>query len=118
MTIVELSKALWDLSNSITAFAAIQGLVFVYACLKKESADILNKRRLKAAIAIAIVVMAFAQCAAIDWCRTTQCSLDAVHCTLYSEASIWRSLCIVGIAVCSILVLYARQLFAKQPFDG
>lgn len=118
MTSVELSKALWDLANSITAFTAIQGLVFVYACLKKETGDILNKKRLKAAIAVAILVMAAAQCAAIEWCRTSLCALDIAHCQLYSQASVWRSICIIGIAVCSILVLYARQLFAKQPFYG
>ena len=118
MTSVELSKALWDLANSITAFAAIQGLVFVYACLKKETGDVLNKKRLKAAITAAIVFMAFAQCAAVEWCRSSLCGLDAAHCQIYSQASIWRSLCIGGIAVCGILILYARQLFAGQPFDG
>lgn len=118
MTSVDLSKALWDLANSITAFAALQGLVFVYACAKREIGDLLNKKRLKAAIAIAIVLVSIAQSFAVAWCRSAQCELAVDYCEIYSEANIIRVVCLVGVGVCSILALYARQLFSRKPFDG
>ena len=117
MSNAELTKSLWELANSITAFAAIQGLVFVYVCLKKETGDILNKKRLKMAIVIIILIMVAAQCLAVDWCRRTQCILDSIHCAIFIEAEVVRVACMIGIGACSILALYARQLFARKPFD-
>jgi hypothetical protein len=43
--------------------------------------------------------------------------LDPHHCGLHSEASAGRILCIASIAIFSIVILYARQLFNKQPFN-
>ena len=117
MTPSDLSKALWDLSNAITAFAAVQGVFLAYACAKKETGDILNKKRLKLAIAIIVVLMASAQCVAIEWCRRNLCAIDTPHCQLQSEAAAGRMLCIGCLAIFSIIILYARQLFAKKPFD-
>lgn len=108
---------LWDLANSITAFAAVQGVVFSYACLKKETGDILNRKWLKLALAIMLSLIAVAQCVAVEWCRAKLCTLDVSHCQLQSEAAIGRILCIGSIAVFSILILYARQLFSRRPFD-
>jgi hypothetical protein len=117
MSAAELTKSLWDFANSITAFAVIQGLVFVYSCLKKETGDVLNKRRLKAAIAIVIFPMIIAQCTVVDWCRRNQCLLDVSHCRIYTEASTVRIASLIGIGVSSMLALYARQLFSRKPFD-
>jgi hypothetical protein len=118
MTSGELAKTLWDLANAITGFAAVQGLIFSYACAKKETGDVLNRRRLKFAIAVMVAVIAAAQCAAVAWCRINLCRLDPEHCALHSEASAGRIFCIASIGVFSIIILYARQLFSKQPFDG
>jgi hypothetical protein len=117
VTEAELSKTLWDLANGVAGFAAVQGLIFAYACAKKETADVLNRKRLKFAIGVMVASIAVAQSAAIEWCRRSICVLDPHHCGLHSEASAGRILCIASIAIFSIVILYARQLFNKQPFN-
>ena len=117
MTPNELGSLIWHLANAVTAFAAVQGLVFAYACAKKEVADVLNRRALKRAIALMVGVIAIGQCLAVWWCGHKLCLLDAPHCALHNEATLGRVGCIVGLAVFSIVILYARQLFAHKPFD-
>jgi len=118
MTSAEMAKMLWDLANAITGFAAVQGLIFAYACAKKEVADLFNRKALKFAIAVMVTLIGAGQCAAVHWCRTMLCGLDPDHCRLHSEAGLGRILFICSLVVFSILILYARQLFARKPFDA
>lgn len=114
----ELTKLIWDLANGIAAFAVIQGLVFAYACAKKEVGDVLNRKALKLAIAVMLVLIGTAQCAALWWCGRKLCELDPTHCNLHSDITFGRVVCVVGLLAFSILILYARQLFARKPFDS
>lgn len=118
MISTELTKMIWELANAITGFAVVQGLVFAYACAKKEIGDVINRKSLKRAIAVMVALIGIAQCVAVEWCRIKLCDLDPGHCTLYSEAGLGRILCIGSLLVFSILILYARQLFSGKPFDG
>jgi hypothetical protein len=118
MNSTELAGKLWDLANAITAFALVQGLVFAYACANKDVGNVLNRKALKAAIAVMIAMIGTAQCVAVEWCRSKLCHIDPAQCPVYSEAGEGRVLCIGSIAIFSILILYARQLFAKKPFDA
>lgn len=118
MSAAELTKLVWDLANGITAFAVVQGLVFAYACAKKEIGDLLNRKALKLAVAVMVALIGIGQCLAVCWCGAKLCSLDPDHCKLHSEATIGRILCVGGLLVFSIIILYARQLFARKPFDG
>ena len=118
MTDAELSKVIWDLANAMTAFSAAQAVVFTYACAKKETGDLLNKRRLKLAIAISIALICTVQGFVVYWCMGTLCALDANHCPLHREATVGRMLCIATAGSLSILILYARQLFSKHAFDS
>lgn len=88
MTSAELSKMLWDLSNSITAFAAVQGVLFANACVKKETGDVLNKKWLKLALGVMLALIALGQCGAVEWCRSKLCSLDVSSCQLHTEAAL------------------------------
>lgn len=114
----ELTKLIWDLANGIAAFAVIQGLVFAYACAKKEVGDVLNRKALKLAIAVMLALIGTAQCLAIWWCGRRLCELDPAHCNLHYEVTFGRIACVGGLLVFSIIILYARQLFAHKPFDG
>ena len=118
MTSAELSKLLWDLANAITAFAALQALVFAYTCAKKEVADAINRKGLKAVIAAMVALLGVAQCIAVEWCGAHLCKLDAANCSLYSEASLGRVVFIAALLIFVMLILYARQLFARKPFDA
>jgi hypothetical protein len=118
MSAADLSKALWDLANAITASALLQALAFAYACAKKEVADVINRRSLKMTIAIMLAFLGVGQSIAIEWCRRHLCSIDQANCSLYFEASLGRVIFISALMVFSILILYARQLFARRPFDG
>jgi hypothetical protein len=117
MTSAELTKALWDLANGITGFAAVQALVFAYACAKKEVGDAINRKAMKLAIAVMLAAIGLAQVAAVEWCRIHLSYLDSSHADLYFEAGIGRAVLIGGLAIFSIVILYARQLFARKPFD-
>jgi hypothetical protein len=117
MTSAELTKALWDLANGVTGFAAVQALVFAYACAKKEVGDIINRKAVKFAIAVMLATIALAQAAAVEWCRIHLTYLDPAHADLHFEAGIGRIVLIGGLAIFSIVILYARQLFAGKPFD-
>ena len=68
MTSAEMAKLLWDLANAITGFAVVQGLIFAYACAKKEVADVFNRKALKLAIAVMVTLIGAGQCAAVRWC--------------------------------------------------
>jgi hypothetical protein len=118
MTSPELTKTLWDLANGITGFAAVQALVFAYACVRKEVGDVFNRKSVKAAIAVMVALIGLAQCLVVQWCQNHLCRLDPGHCDLYSEAGIGRIVLIGSLVILSILILYARQLFAGKPFDG
>ena len=114
----ELTKLIWDLANGIAAFAVVQGIVFAYACAKKEVGDVLNRKALKLAIVVMLVLIGTAQCAALWWCGRKLCELDPTHCNLHSDITFGRVVCVVGLLAFSILILYARQLFARKPFDS
>jgi len=114
----DIAKLLWDAANAITSFSVVQALIFTYACAKKETADLLNRKLLKAAIAAMIVAITAMECVAIEWCRRHLCTLDAEHCALHAEATSGRLFLVVCTAVFSIVILYARQLFSKKPFAG
>jgi uncharacterized membrane protein YbhN (UPF0104 family) len=118
MSAAELTRLVWDLANGITAFAVVQGLVFAYACAKKEIGDVMNRKTIKLAIAVMVALIAIGQCVALYWCGAKSCSLDPDHCELHSEVTIGRVLCVAGLLVFSIIILYTRQLFARKPFDG
>jgi hypothetical protein len=118
MSDADLTKALWDLSNAIVAFTAVQGLLFAYACAKKETGDILNKKALKLVLAAVSIAITIGVCGAVAWCAHTQCVLDTSHCVIYRGAAGGRLLCVISIAIFNILILYARQLFSRQPFDA
>ena len=107
-----------DIQGSFFWLTVVQGLVFSYACAKKEVGDLINKKALRFAIAVMVVLIGVGQCAAVEWCRIELCGLDPEHCTVYSEAGLGRLLLIGSLGVFSILLLYARQLFARKPFDG
>ena len=117
MTSADLSKVLWDLANQITAFAAVQALAFAYACAKKEIADAINRKALKVVIAAIVASIAIAQCVAVEWCRRRLCAVDPGNCDIYSDAGLGRIAFIVLLLVFSLLMLYARQIFSKKPFD-
>jgi hypothetical protein len=114
----DLAKLLWDLANAITAFAVVQSLVFAYACAKKDIGDVLNRKALKLAIAVMVALIGIGQCLAVWWCGTELCTLDADHCNLHFEATIGRVCCIGGLLIFSIIILFARQLLARKPFDA
>jgi hypothetical protein len=114
----DLTKLMWDLANGITAFAVVQGLVFAYACAKKEIGDAINRKTTKLAIAAMVALIAIGQCVAVYWCGAKLCGLDPDHCELHSEVTTGRILCVVGLLAFSIIILYTRQLFAHIPFDG
>ena len=118
MSASEITKLVWDLANGITAFAVVQGLVFAYACAKKEIGDAINRKTIKLAIAVMVVLIAIGQCMAVYWCGAKLCGLDPDHCELHWEVTAGRILCIVGLLAFSIIILYTRQLFARKPFDG
>lgn len=118
MTSADLTKTLWDLANGVTAFAAVQALVFAYACAKKEVGDVLNRKAVKLAIAAMLALIGLAQGATVEWCRIHLCHLDPGHCDLYFEAGVGRIVLIGSLVILSILILYARQLFAGKPFKG
>jgi hypothetical protein len=117
MSGTEIGKLLWELANGITAFAVVQGLVFAYACAKKEIGDVINRRRIKLVVAVMVSLIAIGQCFALWWCGAKLCALDADHCGLHWEATVGRLFCVGGLLVFSIVILYARQLLAHRPFD-
>ncbi len=118
MSASDLAKLVWDVANGITAFAVVQGLVFAYSCAKKEIGDVLNRKALKLAVAAMLALIGIVQCLAVWWCGVNLCELDAGHCKLHSEMTLGRMLCVGGLLMFSIIILYARQIFASKPFDG
>ncbi len=118
MSASDLAKLVWDVANGITAFAVAQSLVFAYSCAKKEIGDVLNRKALKLAIAAMLALIAIVQCLAVWRCGVNLCELDPGHCELHSEVTFGRMLCVGGLLAFSIIILYARQLFAGKPFDG
>ena len=117
MSTTELAKLVWELANGIAAFAVVQSLVFAYACAKKEVGDVLNRRPVKLALAVMLTLIGIGQCLAVWWCGTKLCELDPEHCGLQSEATFGRIACVAGLLVFSVVILYARQLFAHKLFN-
>ena len=113
----DLVKSVWDIANTVVGFAVAQSLLFSYACAQKDVGDALNRKRIKAAIAIMLILIAALQSTVIAWCRGAMCALDAVHCTLYSEVNLGRHLINVSACLFALVILYTRQLFARKPFD-
>jgi len=118
MTSSELAKVLWDLANGLTAFAVVQALVFAYACAKKETGDIINRRAIKLALAVMLVAVGIGQGLGVWWCGDQLCALDVRHCDVHTQATHGRIAFIAMSVAFSLLILYARQLLAHKPFDG
>jgi len=118
MTNNELVKALWDASNLITAFVAVQGFAFVYACAKKEFGDKINQKLTKRIIFIVIAVNGFGIGYAIYWCARQMCRLDQANCEIFYQSSIGRIIFVIVFVFFTVVMLYARQLLRKQPFNA
>jgi hypothetical protein len=118
MTDSEIIARLWDAANLITGFVAVQALAFTYACAGKEFGDAINTRAAKRTILVVMGAMSIGYCLAVAWCSFQEATLDPQHSRLYWHAAVGRSLFIVAITGFSFIVLYARQLFLKQPYRG
>ena len=118
MPVTDLTKLIWDLANGIAAFAVVQGLLFAHACAKKEFGDVVNRKALKLAIAVMLVLIGTAQCTALWWCGRKLSELDPTHSNLHLDITLGRVVCVVGLMIFSILILYARQIFSRKPFDN
>ena len=112
----EIIKLLWEGSNLIAGFAAVQSMAFAYACAKKEFGDAINTRRAKQVIFWTKSAIAFGYCIAIVLCAMEQSSLDPDHDKVYWVAATGRCLFIFAITGFGLIALYARQLFSKESY--
>jgi|APHig6443718053_1056840.scaffolds.fasta_scaffold327564_1 hypothetical protein len=127
-----LSKDLWQTSNVLTGFSAVQTIAFSYACTKPEFREIINTFWCKLIIASSISFVTIFQSYAVWWCAIQILALYSIKNTnnenvakyndikklqmIVKHAAIGRIIIIALLLIISGLSLYAPQI-GGIPFN-
>jgi hypothetical protein len=112
-------ESLWSLANTITSFAVLQALTFLYALGRPEFAAAIGNRRARRIILSATVVFTVVYSTGIWTCWRLAFPLDRPHDAIWRAVTLGRVACVVMFDLMVLGAAWAARLdLARKTAAG